>query len=121
MPTTEINQALSQLKAQRDRLNTAIAALEGLAGGEKPQAAPATIRTSAAGGGRRGPRKMSAEARARIAASQRARWAKLRSASGAAKPAVKHAKTHRTHSEATKQRIAAAAKARWARIKGNKK
>lgn len=65
---------------------------------------------------------MSAEARAKIAASQRARWARLRggaSAKSAAKPVAKQG-GHRTHSEATRQKIALAAKARWARIKGKK-
>jgi len=58
MNTTVI---LNELRARRDRIDRAIAALEGLRG-------------KARGQGRR--RKMSAAARARIAAAQRARWAK---------------------------------------------
>jgi hypothetical protein len=54
---------LKQLIEQRDRLNTAIATLQGINGGS-----------------RRGSRKrtLSASARARIAAAQRKRWAKVR-------------------------------------------
>jgi hypothetical protein len=57
---------------------------------------------------------MSASARAKIAAAQRARWAK---AKGAAKPAKKK----RTMSAAGRAKIAAAQKARWAKIKAAKK
>lgn len=55
---------LSQLKQERNKLNLAIAALEGV---------------STNGRGRRsGPRKLSAAGRARIAAAQRARWARFK-------------------------------------------
>ena len=57
---------------------------------------------------------MSASARAKIGAAQRARWAK---AKGAAKPAKKK----RTMSAAGRARIVAAQKARWAKIKAAKK
>ena len=55
---------LEQLKAERTRLDKAIAALSGLNG--------------TSNGARRGTRKMSAAARERIAAAQRARWAKFK-------------------------------------------
>jgi len=57
---------------------------------------------------------MSAGARAKIAAAQRARWAK---AKGGAKPAAKKYKM----SAAGRARIIAAQKARWAKIKAAKK
>jgi CelD/BcsL family acetyltransferase involved in cellulose biosynthesis len=60
-----------------------------------------------------GKRKMSAAARAKIAAAQKARWAKAKGKS-AAKPA---AKKKRTMSAAGRAKIAAAAKARWAKAK----
>jgi hypothetical protein len=58
---------------------------------------------------------MSAAGRARIAAAQKARWAKFKSA----KPAqvTKPAKTKRTMSAAQKAKISAAAKKRWAKAK----
>ncbi len=64
-----------------------------------------------------GPRRksgMSASGRARIAAAQRARWAKVRRAK---KPAKAATKRKRTLSAAAKAKIAAAARARWAKAK----
>jgi hypothetical protein len=58
---------LEQLKTERARLDKAIEALSGLAG------------TSSNGGGKR---RLSAAARARIAAAQRARWAKFKAKKG---------------------------------------
>jgi len=62
--------------------------------------------------------KMSAAGRARVAAAQKARWAKIK----AAKPVAKAPVKKRTMSAAAKAKISAAAKARWAKIKsaGNK-
>jgi len=58
-----------------------------------------------------GKRTMSPAARARIAAAQRARWAKLKGA----KPEVR--KGRRKMSAATRAKMAAVAKARWAKAK----
>ena len=63
---------------------------------------------------------MSAAGRARIAAAQKARWAKLKAAAPAAK-AAKPAKKKFVMSAAAKAKISAAAKARWAKIKAEKK
>lgn len=60
---TDLGAVVKQLKKERDKLNLAIAALSGSAG---------------AGGGGGGRRKLSAAARERIAAAQRARWAKFK-------------------------------------------
>ena len=60
---TDLGAVVAQLKAERAKLDRAIEALSGLTG-------------KAGGGG--GKRKLSAEARARIAAAQRARWAKFK-------------------------------------------
>src|ERR1700757_3809961 len=59
-----------------------------------------------------GTRKLSALARARIAAAQRARWAKVRKTSKVGK---------RTLSAAARRKIAAAQRARWARVKAGEK
>ena len=56
---------------------------------------------------------MSASARARIGAAQKARWAKVKGKK-AAKPAVAG---RRKMSPAARAKIAAAAKARWAKAK----
>jgi hypothetical protein len=60
-----------------------------------------------------GKRTMSASARARIAAAQKARWAKVKGKK-AAKPA---GAGRRKMSPAARAKIAAAAKARWAKAK----
>lgn len=61
---TDLGAVLEQLKAEREKLDKAITALSGIAvnGG--------------GGGGRK--RRLSAAARGRIAAAQRARWAKFK-------------------------------------------
>lgn len=63
--------------------------------------------------GRRGPRMMSAEAREKIAAAQRRRWAKV-------KGQVAAGKKVRMFSAAGLARIRAAQKARWAKAKAGK-
>ena len=60
---TDLGAVLAQLKAERTKLDRAIEALSGLAG-----------KSGSAGG----KRTLSAAARARIAAAQRARWAKFK-------------------------------------------
>ena len=65
----------------------------------------------AAGTGRRGRRKMSAAARAKIGAAQRLRWAKQRKGVKGPK------KGRRKMSAAARARIAASARARWAKVK----
>jgi hypothetical protein len=62
--------------------------------------------------------RLSPAARARIAAAQRARWAKVR-ANGAQKKIVTMPK--KTISAATRRKIAAAQKARWEKVKAQKK
>jgi hypothetical protein len=63
-----------------------------------------------------GTRKMSASARARIAAAQRARWARVRETA-----TVVPIRGKRTLSAAARKKIAAAQRARWARVKAGKK
>jgi len=68
-----------------------------------------------------GPKKrgMSAAGRARIAAAQRARWAKLKRKGKAAPRTTK--KKDRRHSPAVRAKLAAAARARWAKAKAQGK
>ena len=61
----DIERLLTELKQERDRIEEAISALEGLGGSSR--------RTP--GAGRRGRRHMSAEARARISRAMKLRWA----------------------------------------------
>lgn len=78
---------------------------------------------AATSNGHGGRRKMSPNARAKIAAAQRLRWAKYRkgasgkSASASAKASKKGAAGKRKLSPATRAKIAAAARVRWARAK----
>jgi hypothetical protein len=97
---------VAQLKAERDKaaqqvnaLDTAIRALSGLS----------STRVS------HGPRKMSAAARARISASQKARWARTRGQK------VVAIRPKRRISPAGIARIRAATKARWAKWRAAKK
>jgi hypothetical protein len=104
---------VQQLKKERDqaattvkRLNAALAALDGT-----------SVRK--AGGGNR----LSKAARARIAAAQRARWAKVRRNGGhaAQKANVVSMPKKKTMSPAARRKIAAAQRARWAKIKAAQK
>ena len=67
-----------------------------------------------------GTRKLSASARAQMAAAQKARWAKAREASGAEKQVAGRLLT-RVMSAAARKKIAAAQRARWAKVKAGKK
>jgi hypothetical protein len=64
-----------------------------------------------------GRRHMSASARARIGAAQRARWAKVKGRRGNGAAAKPEKKAKRRVSRVTRARLAAAAKARWAKAK----
>jgi len=65
-------------------------------------------------------RHLSAAGRARIAAAQRARWAKLRG-TGKQKQNVVTMPKKKTMSAAARRKIAAAQRARWARVKAAQK
>ena len=61
---------------------------------------------------------VSTAGRARIAAAQKARWAKIKGTTPATPVAAPKIKGRKKMSAAAKAKIAAAAKARWAKIKG---
>ena len=65
--------------------------------------------------------KMSAAGRAKIAAAQKARWAKFNAAKEGIKQAVKAHVKNRILSPAARAKIVAAQKARWAKFKAAKK
>src|SRR2546426_12079764 len=101
-PGEEHMDIIAQLKAERDKaaqqvnaLDTAIRALSGL-------------NTT---GAVRGPRKMSAAARARISASQKARWARTRDQKVLSMAPKRHI------SAAGLAKIRAAQRARWAKVR----
>ena len=123
-----INLTPAQLR-QAANLKEQIAGLEKQLGqflGSTPKsaAAPATVKAPKKMGG------MSAAGKAKIAAAQKARWAKVKAAKSAVKPAAapakvaavaKPAKKKFKMSAAAKAKISAAAKARWAKVKAAKK
>lgn len=100
----------ADLKEKIERLNKQLAAILGSTA--KPASTPTT----------RAPKKtgMSAAGRAKVAAAQKARWAKIKAAKPAVKPAAKPAKKF-TMSAAAKAKLSALAKARWAKIKATGK
>ena len=103
---TQLRRA-AQIKEQIDSLTKQLSALLG-----SPAPLPAAKPVKKGG--------MSAAGKARIAAAQRARWAKVNAAK--AKPAAaKPIKKKFTMSAAAKAKISAAAKARWAKVKAAKK
>jgi hypothetical protein len=93
---------VEQLKKERDRiakqlsgLNAAITAFAGVYSGN-------------------GKRQISAAGKKRIAAAQRARWAKVRGDAKVATP-------KRTMSASTRKKVAAAQRARWAKVRAKQK
>ncbi len=104
------NQVLAELRAERDRarkemqkLDEAIRVIQDLHRGAR----------GGARSGKRTTRRISVAGRARIAAAQRARWAKVHQAQGS--------KPKRRMSQAARKKIAAAQRARWAKQKADQK
>jgi hypothetical protein len=106
---TNIGGVVRMLKKEQDRLTKEL---------RRIGAALAAFGT-AAYGQRRRTRGMSAAGRARIAAAQRARWAKVRVKPG--KQNVITMPKKRTLSAAARKRIASAHRARWAKVRAAKK
>jgi hypothetical protein len=99
------------LKEKIEALQSEMDSIAGAAGASAPSGKPA-------GRGRPGKRHMSASARARIGAAQKARWAKIRkSGKASASAAAPVEKKKRRVSRAARARLSAIAKARWARVK----
>jgi hypothetical protein len=113
---------LAMLTHERDKLNRAIEAMGDAVGHAVINITKAT--------NRQGKHKISAASRARMAAGQKARWAKLKAPAAPAKapahspaqaatPFVPPKKKFKMSPEA-RARISAGAKARWVRIKAGK-
>jgi hypothetical protein len=114
----DLTQIIDQLRHQRSRLDSAISALEGgqtaPRRGRPPKSAQTTS-TPVAVTSKRGPRKMSAAARARISAAQKARWAKQKGQVAPKTATVAKKKSGRKPmSPAMKKKMSAMMKARWA-------
>lgn len=100
----QLKQERAQAARNVERLDAALAALTG--------------GSSSKNTGTR--KRLSAAARAKIAAAQRARWAKVRGESGQKNKVVSMPKK-RTISPAARRKIAAAQRARWAKVKAAQK
>ena len=102
----QMTAVVQQLNKERERAARVVAQLDA------PLAA-----LNGGGGSRGGTRTLSAAARERIAAAQRARWARAKGNTQNKPTATKK----RTMSAAARKRIAAAQRARWAKVKAAKK
>jgi hypothetical protein len=100
---------MEQLKKERDRVQQQLSGLNA--------ALEAFAEVYRGKNGIEPRRKMSAKGRARIAAAQRARWAKVKGKS----KVVPITKPQRTLSVSARRKIAAAQRARWAKVKREKK
>src|SRR5215831_15857355 len=108
-----IDSVVAQLKQEVARINQAIAALEVLnRTGPRSRGASKDGQGMQASRPRR--RTMSASARAKIAAAQRARWAKQRVSASTTKAAPVKTKGRTRMSPAARKRLSALMKARWA-------
>jgi hypothetical protein len=106
----------------KERIEGLEADLNALVGGSNDSPVVATRGPGRPKG--KGRRKMSAAAKARIAAAQRARWAKVHAAAAGKKgpaPAAKTGRKRRKMSPAVRAKLAAIARARWAKVKASGK
>jgi hypothetical protein len=111
----ELQSKRKELQQELSRIDAAISALGGLS---RPSATE-----SSNGAGHMGRRILSIGARRRIAAAQRARWARVRAGKVGAqkKGVVVGSKKPRVMSLDARRRIAAAQRARWAKVRAQKK
>ena len=103
-----LDNLVSQLKAERDRFTRAIAALEHISSSDLHR----SLRVGAPSLTKRGRRRMSAAARRRISLAQKARWARQsgqRTGSNANKP-----KRRSRMTAAGRKKLSQIMKARWA-------
>src|SRR6202050_1193133 len=114
MPTPKLtaeilNAAMEGFESQKRRIDSQIDALRQLLSAGRTEAPPAS-------GARAPKRKMSAAGRRRVAAAQKARWAKLRGESALPPSPVtsEHPKRKRKLSAAGRKAISEATKRRWA-------
>jgi hypothetical protein len=116
----DIQSIVTQLKQELSRIERAIAALVGLGSQPTRRGRPPKVTSGVHAGGQKR-RTMSASARAKIAAAQRARWAKQRSQAASKKPAAQKKTTGRKPMSPTmRKKLSALMKARWAARKRRK-
>jgi len=112
----QLKRAVS-ISEEIEKLQSALASLLGAA----PKASAPVSAAPVAPKARKGKRGLSAEGRARIAAAQKARWAKVKGAAAAPAPAAskpgRKAKVKRVLSPEARARIVAAVKRRWAKAR----
>jgi len=117
MSTTPSIDQLKRAISISEQIQKLESELASILGASPKVSAPAKVAAAVAKPGRRRRRGLSAEGRARIAAAQKARWAKLKgsvAAVPAAKPAGQRRKKRHLSPEA-RARIVAAVKRRWAK------
>ena len=109
----DTNRILAELRTERDRIERAIAAIEGLnlIGRRKVGRPPRTARKPR----RRG--RMSAAARRKLSRLLKQRWAQGKMKPRAKAKQAKVSKPGRRMSQTARKRIAAAQRARWAKVK----
>ena len=122
-PIDKLEEALNlkkQIHALQEKLSSMFSSDDGEDKEPKrrPGFAPVSPMARKAAAGKKGKRTMSPEARERIAAAQRARWARSKGTSSSSAKSVASTKPakkgKRTMSPETKAKMAAAMKARWA-------
>ena len=115
LSVTELRKVLN-IKEEIAALETRLKAVLGASAVPAPRSTPFAKPVARKRGGRR---KLSPEARERIAAAQRARWAAQRggTAAKAAKPVTGKRGGRRQLSPEARERIAAAQRARWAAVR----
>ena len=101
----DVSSIVKQLKKERDRVVKQLSGMD---------AALTAFAGVYSGSARNGKQQISAAGRKRIAAAQRARWAKVRGESKVVVP-------KRTMSAKSRAKIAAAQRRRWAKIRATKK
>lgn len=115
----DIESLVTQLRQEVTRITQAITALEALdATGVRRRGRPKLGQSTQVSVSRR--RTMSPAARAKIAAAQRARWARQRAGATKTKGTPTKTRARARMSPAARKRISAAMKARWAARKRTK-
>jgi hypothetical protein len=109
--TLNLDNILAQLKQERDRIDSALAALGGLS--QSTNGLTSRTKLGRRGGGRH----MTAAGRKRLSEMMKKRWGEVRGP----RQRAKTRKAPRHMSAAARRRIAAAQRARWAKVKGQKK
>jgi len=109
----ELQSKRKELQHELNRIDAAITALSGISGASSKPAAVTSGTTTR--------RALSAGARRRIGAAQRARWAKVRAQEKGGKITTTVAAPKRVMSIGARRRIAAAQRARWAKVRAQKK